>query len=87
MRELMKKYLSLKFPDAYMKKSKFGLVVYYGHGDTSHLRHVEVLTDMVNMFSCSKNEANDVLYDWIDGLKVFSPIPNSTNPDVLISDL
>lgn len=80
----MWKYLCLRFPDAYKKKTKFGLVTYFNYDKNFDIQKIDILDNMMSMFSCSKKEALEVLDDWIDSRNVVHPIPNSTNPDVLV---
>ena len=85
MKELRWKYLCLIFPHAYRKKSKFGLVTYFDCDEHMGISKVQIMGEIRNMFSCSRDEALVVLDDWINCRDVVHPIPNSTNPDVLIS--
>ena len=85
MKELMWKYLCLRFPDAYRKQTKFGLATYFNYDKNFDIQKIEILDNMMSMFSCSKKEALMVLDDWINSRNVVHSIPNSTNPDVLIS--
>ena len=85
MKELMWKYLCLRFPNVYRRKTKFGIAVYYNYHDTFDIQKTEILDNMMSMFSCSKEEALIVLNEWTDSINFLGEFTYSTNPDVLIS--
>jgi len=80
MKKLIWKYLDLKYPHAYRKRTKFGLC---GSCFDEAFSFVRVSEDISHMFCYERKDAFEVLKDWFDTKPVMDNIPNSTNPDVL----
>jgi len=82
MDKLMWKYLDTLYPNSYRRETKFGLLTIFGNnGNTTA---VEALSRLSKMFSCSELEATILIKKWIDSRPIGKPIPNSTNPNVLV---
>ena len=65
MKKLMLEYLCLRFPDAYRKKTDFGIVLYHTDNQLVNYRHYkDVLDNMISMFSCSEEDAITMLKAW-----------------------
>ena len=65
MKKLMLEYLCLRFPDAYRKKTDFGIVLYHTDNQLVNYRHhKDVLDNMISMFSCSEEDAFTMLNAW-----------------------
>jgi len=83
MKKLIWKYLDNTLPNAYRKKTKFGLVPYYKNGIIPYLN---LIRDVSELFGEERRShlIIDVVHEWFDSLPVAVNPPNSTNPDVLV---
>jgi hypothetical protein len=84
MERLMYKYLDCLYPNAYRRKSIFGIV--HVHGG-NYLGPKELMDDLETCFGESK-EMTKIYYRvslrWLDSLRFVEYIRNSTNNDVLV---
>ena len=88
MEKLMFKYLNGSYPTAYVWRSKFGELIYLNNNIVLdkhlHLRRVEVVVQLVSLFSCDERYAYDVFDSWRAIRPVYVRVVNSTNEDVLV---
>ena len=88
MEKLMFKYLNGAYPTAYIWKSKFGELIYINNNIVLdkhlHIRRVEVVVQLVSLFSCDELYAYDVFDSWQASLPVYGRTGNSTNNTVLV---
>ena len=88
MEKLMFKYLNGSYPTAYIWRSKFGELIYLNNNIVLdkhlHLRRVEVVVQLVSLFSCDERYAYDVFDSWQASLPVYSRLGNSTNDNILV---
>lgn len=63
----MFKYLNALHPNTYVKKTKFGDVVYCPHYDThfSSAVYIDNIDKLKMMFSCNRDFCKEVHDDWI----------------------
>jgi hypothetical protein len=84
----MFKYLNGAYPTAYIWRSKFGELIYLNNNivpnNHLHLRRVEVVIQLVSLFSCDEWYAYDVFDSWQASLPVYVRVTNATNKDVLV---
>ena len=78
----MWEYLDTLYPNSYRRETKFGLLTVFGGND--NVNSIDALVRLSIMFCCSKNDAGSLFKKWIDSRPIGNPIPNSTNPDVLV---
>ena len=81
MEKLMWEYLNTAYPNSYKRETKFGLLTVLDDNDTTVLQALKRLS---TMFSYSELEATIFIKKWVDSRPIGKPIPNSTNPDVLV---
>jgi len=81
MKKLIWAYLDMRYPNTYRKKTKFGLCATHPEDRFLFLRAAD---EVSHVFCYERNDAFDVLRDWINTKPIVDNIPNSTNPDVLI---
>ena len=83
MNKLIWKYLDKTHPNAYRKRTKFGLVPYSKDGIISYLNLIRNVSELFGEERRS-HLIIDVIHEWFDSLPVAVNLPNSTNPDVLV---
>jgi hypothetical protein len=83
MKKLIWKYLNKTYPNAYRKRTKFGLVPY---GENSIIPYLNLIRDVSELFGEERRShlIIGVINEWFDSLPVAVNLPNSTNPDVLV---
>ena len=88
MEKLILTYLNVTYPNVYTYRSKFGDILYLNNNSVLdkhlHLRRVEVVVQLVSLFSCDERYAYDVFDSWQASLPVYSRLGNSTNDNVLV---
>ena len=84
----MFKYLNGSYPTAYVWRSKFGELIYLNNNIVLdkhlHLRRVEVVVQLVSLFTCEESYANYVFDNWMASRPVYVRSVNSTNDNVLV---
>ena len=88
MEKLIFKYLNGVYPTAYIYRCKFGELIYLNNNividNHLHIRRVEVVVQLVSLFSCGEGYASDVFDSWQATLPAYVRSMNSTNDAVLI---
>jgi hypothetical protein len=83
MKKLIWKYLHKTYPNAYRKRTKFGLAPYCKNGIIPYLNTIKDVSDLFGE-DRNNNFNTSIIREWFDSLPVAVNIPNSTNPDVLV---
>jgi len=91
--KLMHLYLKTIYPKAYVYKSKFGSLIYNMDEATSfclkfntkfHINKKSVVNQLMHLFCCDENVAENVYYNWFESLPVYVMGKNLTCEDVLV---
>ena len=87
MEKMIIKYLDCKFPNFYMKKTKFGLLPVCNHTDEyTWFRTDVIIEELTEYFYCDSEYAEKVFGDWLRSKPVFENIPLSTNDFTLVQE-
>lgn len=86
MKKLVFEYLNTTYPNAYLKKTKFGnLLSGYNETDNGWLYvRKDMLETVMNLFGCNFLTADDYIIEWCETRPVFESVANSTNNEVLV---
>jgi hypothetical protein len=81
MKTLVLKYLNMRYPNFYYKRTKFGPCAYNLGEPFSVLGAAD---ELGNMFCIDRKSSFNILQEWLATRPIVDAIPNSTNLDVLI---
>lgn len=81
MKSLVLKYLNMRYPNFYYKRTKFGPCA-YSFGEPFSV--LDAADELENMFCLERKASFNIIQEWLDTRPVADMIANSTNPDVLI---
>jgi hypothetical protein len=88
MKKLMFKYLNVTYPNVYTYRCKFGDILYLNNNSVFdnhlHIKRVNVVAQLVLLFSCNELDAYDVFDSWRASRPVYVRVTNATNEDVLV---
>lgn len=87
MKKMIFKYLDCKFPNFYMKKTKFGLLPVCNRTDEyTWFRTDVIVEELTDYFYCDNEYAEEVFGNWIRTKPVVEKIPLSTNDLILVHE-
>jgi hypothetical protein len=88
MEKLILAYLNVTYPNVYTYRCKFGDILYLNNNSVFdnhlHIKRVNVVAQLVLLFSCDELDAYDVFDSWRDSRPVYVRVVNSTNDAVLV---
>ena len=86
MKKFVFEYLNTTYPNAYIKKTKFGnLLCGYNENDNNWLYvRKHMLDTIMLLFGCNFLTADDYIIEWCETRPVFVSVMNSTNDEVLV---
>ena len=88
MKKFVFEYLNTTYPNAYIKKTKFGsFLCGYNEDDSNWLGMKRSILDTTQrLFSCDSATADEVFIEWAESRPVFVSVLNSTNEIVLVPE-
>ena len=87
MKKLIFEYLNTSYPNAYIKKTKFGnILCAYNEDDCGWLRiRRNMEKTVMKLFSCNFGIADDIIKEWCETRPRFEYVKNSANEVILVS--
>lgn len=85
-KKLVFEYLNTSYPNAYIKKTRFGnLLCGYNETNSGWLEVRENMGKTVmRLFSCNLRTSDDIIKEWCETRPILGPVVKSTNDEVLV---
>lgn len=85
-KKLVFEYLNTTYPNAYIRKTKFGILLCGYNKENSGWLYVRknMLETVMNLFGCNFLTADDYIIEWCETRPVFESVKNSTSDEVLV---
>jgi hypothetical protein len=85
-KKLVFEYLNTTYPNAYIRQTKFGILLCGYNKENSGWLYVRknMLETVMNLFGCNFLTADDYIIEWCETRPVFESVKNSTSDEVLV---
>lgn len=87
MEKAVKKYLDYRYPNFFLKRTKFGLAPSMPSDNEFFMFNiVQVASDISKLFSCDGNDASTYVSYWLQTVPIMDNLTNSTIEFLFVSE-